>query len=163
MLADTIFDLFYRSVGDDARRYARAILGPSQASALDDVLQEAWVRAWRSWDAADPARRHAWFLRIVRNVCLDRHRRARPGAEIALDEAVLPPAGNDPDPFAGADSAMALLDGLPAGQREALWLREVAQLTYAEIAAVQSVPIGTVMSRLHAARKKAARVIGSRW
>nr|MBA2750649.1 RNA polymerase subunit sigma [Actinomycetota bacterium] len=55
-----------------------------------------------------------------------------------------------------------LLQGLSAPLREVLWLREVMDLTYAEIAEVQGVPIGTVMSRLHAARKKAARLLGKR-
>jgi len=59
-------------------------------------------------------------------------------------------------------SAWVLLQGLSAPLREVLWLREVMDLTYAEIAEVQSVPIGTVMSRLHAARKKAARLLGKR-
>ena len=43
--------------------------------------------------------------------------------------------------------------------REILWLREVMEMSYAEIAEVQDVPIGTVMSRLHAARRKAAAVL----
>jgi DNA-directed RNA polymerase specialized sigma24 family protein len=44
--------------------------------------------------------------------------------------------------------------------REVLWLREVMDLSYAEIAKVQHVPVGTVMSRLHAARRKAGRLLG---
>ena len=141
----------------------RAILGPKEAAALDDVLQESWTKAWRAWDDADPLRREAWFLRIVRNVCIDRHRkRPRAGADVVFDEHTCPVVGIDPDPLQGAGPAMALLDGLSPVLRETLWLREVAELTYAEIAAVQSVPIGTVMSRLHAARKRAARLLGSR-
>ena len=52
-----------------------------------------------------------------------------------------------------------VLEALSPKLREVLWLREAMDMTYAEIAEVQAVPIGTVMSRLHAARKKAARVL----
>jgi RNA polymerase sigma-70 factor (ECF subfamily) len=58
-----------------------------------------------------------------------------------------------------AAETLTVLQRLPLPQREALWLREVAMLSYAEIARVQDVPLGTVMSRLHKARRKAAKLI----
>ena len=58
-----------------------------------------------------------------------------------------------------SDRIFSLLGRLPAPLREALWLREVLDQSYAEIAALQAVPIGTVMSRLHAARRRAARIL----
>ncbi len=51
-----------------------------------------------------------------------------------------------------SDELSAALDALPEDQREALWLREVEELTYEEIAAVQGCPVGTVRSRLARAR-----------
>ncbi|HEX2063686.1 MAG TPA: sigma factor-like helix-turn-helix DNA-binding protein, partial [Acidimicrobiales bacterium] len=56
-------------------------------------------------------------------------------------------------------AAWVLLQKLPAPLREVLWLREVMDLSYAEIAEVQRVPVGTVMSRLHSARRKASRLL----
>lgn len=52
-----------------------------------------------------------------------------------------------------------MLDSLTPPLREVLWLREVMDLSYAEIAQVQDVPVGTVMSRLHSARSKATRYL----
>ena len=152
------FDDFYRDRAAAMRRYAVALVGPVDA---DDSCQEAWSRIWRAWDEADPERRDAWAFRIVRNCCIDRRRRAKPVAE--LEESRLPPVpGVDTVVIdrLEADAALDLLARLPVRLREALWLREVAGMSYAEIAEVQQVPIGTVMSRLHAGRRKVARELG---
>lgn len=149
------FEDFYRRRAGDVRRYAAAIVGPGDA---DDACQDAWLRIWQAWDRADPDRRDAWAFRVVRNCCLDRHRRHRPTD--ALDDAHLPPLAAIDDAVhvrLEADAALGALARLPLPLREALWLREVGELSYAEIAEVQHVPIGTVMSRLHSARAKVAR------
>src|SRR5437879_4392999 len=65
---------FYEDVRTQSARYAATILGPGRLDALEDVLQEAWARAWRAWDSADPEHRAGWFLRIVRNCAIDAHR-----------------------------------------------------------------------------------------
>src|SRR3954454_18874528 len=58
----TAFEAFHRLVGTDAARYAATILGPRRLDLLEDVLQESWASAWRSWDTSDPERRSAWFF-----------------------------------------------------------------------------------------------------
>ena len=151
------FDDFYRGRAAAMRRYATALVGAVDA---DDVCQEAWARIWRAWADADPERREAWAFRIVRNCCLDRRRRAK--LVVELDERLASVPGVDGVVLdrVEADAALRLLARLPTRLRDALWLREVGGLTYAEIAEVQQVPIGTVMSRLHAARRKVARALG---
>src|SRR5205823_1352620 len=78
------FEAFHREIGTDAARYAATILGPRRLDLLEDVLQESWASAWRSWDTSDPEHRSAWFFRIVRNACIDQHRK-----HVATDQ--LPP------------------------------------------------------------------------
>ena len=155
------FEAFHREIGTDAARYAATILGPRRLDLLEDVLQESWARAWRAWDNADPDRRVAWFFRILRNSCIDQHRQHRPTEP--LPPGLQAPGDIENSTIARVDSdrTFALLGSLPAPLRETLWLREVRDLTYAEIAELQGVPVGTVMSRLHAARKKASRILRS--
>ena len=156
----TSFDDFHRKRARHAFLYARAILGSESA---EDACQEAWFRAWRAWDSADPDRLDGWLITIVRNCCLDRLRATRPVAVLEeRDLAPAPPAEESVVAALEVAAAWVLLRQLPPALREALWLREVMDLTYAEIAEVQQVPVGTVMSRLHSARKKAARVLGGR-
>lgn len=155
----TSFEDFHRHRAKHALHYARAILGTDSA---EDVCQEAWLRAWRAWESADPEKLDAWLLTIVRNCCFDRLRATRPVAVLA--EGDLDPV---PPPDDGVVAALELaavwilLQRLSPPLREVLWLREVMDLSYAEIAAVQGVPVGTVMSRLHSARGKAARLLRS--
>lgn len=156
----TSFEDFHRQRERHALHYARAILGSDSA---EDVCQEAWLRAWRSWGSAEPESLDGWLLTIVRNCCIDRIRSSRPASVVQeSDLAPVPPPEEAVVTALELASAWVLLQGLSAPLREVLWLREVMDLTYAEIADVQGVPVGTVMSRLHAARKKAARLLGKR-
>ena len=138
-------------------RYAAAIVGPEDAR---DACQDGWLKVWRAWGSADPDHVDAWAFRVIRNSCID-HQRARRPTE-PLDEADLPPvlaAEEVVSPQVDAGAALPLLRRLGKPLREVLWLREAVGMSYAEIAEVQEVPIGTVMSRLHAARRKAAAIL----
>jgi RNA polymerase sigma-70 factor, ECF subfamily len=136
----------------------------TQADA-EDVLQEAVLRAFRSFDRLRPANPRAWLLRIVRNCCYDLRERHERGAETALEEETLPPdaaspvlglASESPEArllrIADGQALEAALRALPPEYREVFLLREVEGLSYKEIAEVAGVPIGTVMSRLSRAR-----------
>ena len=152
------FEDFHARRAGDALRYAAAIVGQREA---EDACQEAWLRIWRSWGRSDPDRLDAWAFRIVRNCALDRGRsQSRSRSTEPLGE-IDPPAPSGVEdvvmPRIEAEGALRLLGQLSVPLRETLWLREVGGLSYAEIADVQSVSIGTVMSRLHAARKRVAR------
>jgi len=152
----TSFEHFHRRYAEDALRYARAIVGPDAA---EDACQEAWLRAWRAWGSADPSKVEYWLRTIIRNCCFDAQRRGR--AQEAAPE--LPPdMGAAPDDAALAALELATLwaglERLSPALRETLWMREVLTLPYAEIARRQGIPVGTVMSRLHAARVQARRL-----
>ncbi|HVW32773.1 MAG TPA: RNA polymerase sigma factor [Acidimicrobiia bacterium] len=140
----------------EAARYAAAIVGIDDA---DDACQEAWMRIWRAWENADPERLDAWAFRIVRNSCIDRLRLRRPATTLT-DDLVAPASVEDVVlPRLEVDDALRILEHLPVALRETLWLREVGELSYAEIAEIQGVPLGTVMSRLNAGRRKLAKLL----
>jgi len=150
------FEHFHSRFSGDALRYARAIVGPDGA---EDACQEAWLRAWRAWGSADPTKVELWLRTIIRNCCFDAQRRSR-AQDIAPDLPV--DVGTAPDDAALATLELATLwaglERLSPALRETLWLREVLALPYAEIARRQHIPVGTVMSRLHAARGQARRL-----
>ncbi len=156
VVAAPTFEDFHRARARAAMVYARAILGPDGA---EDACQEAWLRAWRAWGSADEAKIDAWLRAIVRNCCRDGLDRAdRTVHPIAEDDLPLVVAAEDVVLDALEEAALlARIRRLPEALRETLWLREVHELTYLEIADRQGIPVGTVMSRIHAARAKVRR------
>lgn len=125
----------------------------------EDLVQDTLARAVeRRSELRDPTRLRAWLLTIQRRVFLNSRRGLRPRLEV-LDGGLSPgrrePTGNlERELMAGSlgDELSAALEALPEEQREALWLREVDELSYDEIASVQGCPVGTVRSRLARAR-----------
>lgn len=144
-----------------AYRLARAILGNSDDAA--DVVQEAFLRAHAAFKQYRGDSARAWLLTIVRNEALQALRTRARHANVIPFDAGLHGAfavSSEPSPeyvaaqrgeFERVQSALA---ELPAAYREAILLREVEELSYQEIATVVSVPVGTVMSRLHRAREQ---------
>jgi RNA polymerase sigma-70 factor (ECF subfamily) len=129
-----------------------------------DAVQDALQRLVQHRRAFDPQRGkvRAWFLKIVRNRCLDLLRsRSRRRAE-SLEPAELPtPTETRPDVTAEKREMLDLLKetlmSLPDEQREIILLRDFHQLSYAELAEVLSIAPGTVMSKLHRARQELRR------
>ena len=139
------FNLAYRVTGN----YAEA----------EDVTQEAFVRAWRGLPGfRGQARFATWLYRIVYNLCLNRLPRLRRELLQAepLEEAVVNPDPAPPDVFEVQERLAFLhdeLNRLPAKYRLVLTLRYLQDLSYAEIAAALDVPMGTVKTHLHRARR----------
>ncbi len=153
--AQALRPLLRRSAG-----YAQALLGERKDA--EDAVQQAALRAWTQRARYDPARPFKpWWYAILRNQCLDSlRRRARTPAMIPVEEAAL---GIPPDERALDRVALAAgLARLPETQREILLLRYFAELDYAELAALLAIPRGTVMSRLHLARRALAGLITPR-
>jgi RNA polymerase sigma-70 factor (ECF subfamily) len=124
-----------------------------------DVVQESFLRAVRYGGQRPTESARAWLLQIVRNTChtwLARNRTKVAPAE-ALDEAAAPESAA-PDLTAERRQDAAAVRGaialLPDEFREVIVLREIEGLAYKEIAAIVSVPVGTVMSRLSRARER---------
>jgi RNA polymerase sigma-70 factor (ECF subfamily) len=131
-----------------------------------DVVQEAFLRAFRYFDGYRGGNAKSWVLKIVRQTCYGWLARNRPADVVSLDAEV-----EFRGEFATASiNSAALLEtrsdlrrverligALPAVLRETIILREVHELGYREIAEVTGVPIGTVMSRLHRARSELLR------
>ena len=146
---------------DAAYRYARWLTrSPAEA---DDLTQEALLRAFRGFDTLRAADARAWLLTIVRNCYATALRQQQRRGFVPLPEEHDAEFGSGtiaavPDPESASVAEddkrrlARLMAALPDEHREVLLLREVEDMSYAEIAAVTQVPIGTVMSRLARAR-----------
>lgn len=135
----------------------------------EELVQESYLRAVRSFHTLRGGESRPWLLAIVRNACYDWLRRGRltPLWEAcAADIDTF--AADAPSPEAvllkkrAAAAVRHALDRLPPHLREVIILREFEQLRYREIAAIAGVPKGTVMSRLSRARKQLEWALGPR-
>ena len=144
---------------DDAYNLARWLTRNDQDA--QDVVQEAYMRAFRFFDESRGANVRPWLLRIVRNTCytcLQLNRVRQPTTEFDEELFVRDPGAQDlEEALLRSDSSELLrqaLESLPAGSREVLVLRELQGMTYKEISEVTGIPCGTVMSRLSRARSR---------
>jgi RNA polymerase sigma-70 factor, ECF subfamily len=138
-----------------------------------DVAQEAFVRAFHSLPSfRGQSAFYTWLFRITVNVATDRHRQRGAQARAFGPERVTEEewARTTPDPGGGPEQQAArkeqrerirsALDALPPKARTIIMLSDVEGLSYREIAEVLNCPIGTVMSRLHNARKRLKSILG---
>jgi len=139
---------------DAAYNFARYLARDPVAA--EDIVQEAFLRAFRRFESWRGDSAKAWLLAIVRNCYIDWVRTDR--YEESRD--TIRDATSDPDTpeslLLQTHEAVMLrqtIAALPEPFRETLVLRELEELSYKEIAAITAVPIGTVMSRLARARE----------
>jgi RNA polymerase sigma-70 factor (ECF subfamily) len=143
----------------------------------EDVVQEAYLRAFRFFDGMQGDDARPWLLAIVRNATYSWLEKNRPAEIVPLDDAGLvdsdaetaghaAPAESNPEVIllqsANRKLVNQALEEIPAGYREVVVLRELEDLSYKEIAAIAGIPIGTVMSRLARGRELLRRVIETR-
>jgi RNA polymerase sigma-70 factor (ECF subfamily) len=149
---------------DAAYNLARWLMhDPAEA---EDIVQDACLRALQFFPSFRGDSGKGWLLRIVRNTAYSKLRSPRTRLEVAAGH---PGNGDGPiavdiaDPDPGPDAILeraeaaarlkAMIARLPVDLRECLMLRELEELSYSEIARITEAPIGTVMSRLHRARR----------
>jgi len=133
----------------------------------EDAVQEAILRAVRYFSTLRDEDARAWFLTIVRRVCFTAYRTERPqGTDMVSIDVVGPQLVDhreQPDMVAERlqvqQRVRDAVDQLPPLLREAIVLRELQSCSYAEVAAITEVPIGTVMSRLSRARARLADLL----
>jgi RNA polymerase sigma factor (sigma-70 family) len=127
----------------------------------EDVVQEAFLRAFKFFGGFHGANGRSWLLAIVRNTCFTwmQHNRSLE-LSVPLDDELHEIESKDLNPEAllvqRADKLMVrqALEELPVEFREVLVLRELEEMSYRDIAGITDLPLGTVMSRLARGRKR---------
>jgi RNA polymerase sigma factor (sigma-70 family) len=152
---------------DAAYNFARFL--SRDADAAQDIVQEAFLRAYRGFHGYQGGDSRAWIFAIVRNCyhnwLLDRRRKASHevdvhGPDDAEENAIDNVASDEDSPEtallrrAESGAVRSALNALPRSLREILVLRELEGLSYRQIAEIAGLPIGTVMSRLARARTR---------
>ncbi|MBU6484506.1 MAG: sigma-70 family RNA polymerase sigma factor [Betaproteobacteria bacterium] len=147
------------------RRYARVLTG--DATRADDLVQETLARAWekrRLWAVGSDLR--AWMFTIMHNVFVNQLAlAARDAQNVSIDadgdgkEAWQLPVRATQQLHVELHEVLRELSRLPIEQREVLVLAAIEEMSYAEIATVLAIPVGTVMSRLSRARERLRRLV----
>lgn len=168
-------DLFEQAILphlDAAFNLARWILNNDQDA--EDLVQEAYLRAFKYFPSYQGGSSRAWLLTIVRNVCYTwLHQNRAREIELELKEelsseaiAAGAPEAANPESFLEMQTdhqrVARALEKLPAGYRELIVLREMEGMSYKEIALIGGIPIGTVMSRLARARQRLKECLSQR-
>jgi len=154
-------------LADQVYRVARRLVGTREEA--EDLVQDTYARAFRSWRSYTPGTNmRAWLLRILTNLNIDRGRRiqrspdlqpleetdyylanrvAESQGEQALDQEKVVESLSQ-------DSIVNALSSLPHNFRDVVVLVDIGEFSYADAAQILDVPIGTVMSRLHRGRRQ---------
>jgi RNA polymerase sigma-70 factor (ECF subfamily) len=153
-------------LSDQVFRVARHLVGSREEA--EDLMQETYARAFRSWRSYTPGTNlRAWLLRILTNLNIDRGRRQQRTPQMtSIDEhgdyylydKLVEGEGEPPDEerVIAKLSQGSIVDALahvPHDFRDVLVLVDIGEFSYADAAQILDIPIGTVMSRLHRARR----------
>ena len=153
-------------LSDQVFRVARHLVGTREEA--EDLMQETYARAFRSWRSFTPGTNlRAWLLRILTNLNIDRGRRQQRTPQTTsidehgdyylydkLEEAEGTPLDEERVvERLSQDSIVEALAHVPHDFRDVLVLVDLGDFSYADTAQILDIPIGTVMSRLHRARR----------
>jgi RNA polymerase sigma-70 factor (ECF subfamily) len=152
-------------LSDQVYRVARHLAGSREEA--EDLMQEAYARAFRSWRSFTPGTNlRAWLLRILTNLNIDRGRKKQRTPDMQpleegdyflynkLEESNGP--GQDEERVVerlSQDDVVSALSSVPHDFRDVVVLVDIGDFTYADAAQILDIPIGTVMSRLHRGRR----------
>lgn len=129
-----------------------------------DIVQEVFLRAYKNLSSFDTSRSfYPWLYRIARNLCINTVQRASRKDTALPAEELIPARTGDPAAELlrkeEIEELRTALERLSDKHREIIKLKDFQDCSYAEIAEILDIPIGTVMSRLYAARSKLREVL----
>lgn len=153
-------------LSDQVYRVARRLV--SSREEAEDLVQDTYARAFRSWRSYTPGTNlRAWLLRILTNLNIDRGRRSQRAPDTQpleegdyflynkLEETTAD--GNQDEERVverlSQDSIVEALAAVPHNFRDVIVLVDIGDFTYADAAQILDIPVGTVMSRLHRGRR----------
>jgi RNA polymerase sigma-70 factor (ECF subfamily) len=153
------------ALSDQVYRVARHLAGSREEA--DDLVQETYARAFRSWRSYQPGTNlRAWLLRILTNLNIDRGRRAQrtppmqglEANDYFLYDRLTESDGGPSDEERvverlSQDDIVAALASVPHDFRDVIVLVDIGDFSYQDAAQILDIPIGTVMSRLHRGRR----------
>src|SRR5579862_4193325 len=153
------------ALADQVYRVARHLANSREDA--EELVQETYVRAFRSWASFQPGTNlRAWLLRILTNLNIDRGRRQQRAPQMQALEAndyyLYDRLAEDGDGVAdedrvverlSQDDIVSALSAVPHDFRDVIVLVDIGDFSYADTAHILDIPIGTVMSRLHRGRR----------
>ena len=153
------------ALSDQVFRVARHLAGSRDEA--EDLVQETYARAFRSWRSFTPGTNlRAWLLRILTNLNIDRGRRSQRAPATTPLEAndyylygklsQADGAATDEEKVVerlSQDDIVSALSAVPHDFRDVIVLVDIGDFSYADAAQILEIPIGTVMSRLHRGRR----------
>ena len=162
-------------LADQVYRVARRLVSTREEA--EDLVQETYARAFRSWKSFHPGTNlRAWLLRILTNLNIDRARRRQRAPDThPLEEGDyylynrLEEATKEPNPDEervierlSQDDAVGALSAVPHDFRDVVVLVDIGDFSYNDAAQILDIPVGTVMSRLHRGRRILKRELADR-
>src|SRR5262245_17160834 len=151
-------------LADQVYRVARRLVSTREGA--EDLVQDTYARAFRSWQSFTPGTNmRAWLLRILTNLNIDRGRRVQRTPDTQpleegdyylynrMEQTSGTPAEERIDARLSQDDVVGALSAVPHDFRDVIVLVDIGDFSYAEAAQILDIPVGTVMSRLHRGRR----------